>query len=44
MTVKQNIEKLLDVYNELSVNEISNKLNVSKQMVHVMMLLVQALL
>ena len=35
MTVKQNIEKLLDVYNELSVNEISNKLNVSKQMVHV---------
>jgi len=35
MTVKQNIEKLLGVYNELSVNEISNKLNVSKQMVHV---------
>jgi hypothetical protein len=35
MTVKQNIEKLLDVYNELSVNEIANKLNVSKQMVHV---------
>ncbi len=34
MTVKQNIEKLLETYNELSVNEIAGKLNVSKQMVH----------
>ena len=35
MTVKQNIQKLLATYTELSVNEIANKLNVSKQMVHV---------
>jgi len=35
MTVRQNIEKLLETYNELSVNEITGKLNVSKQMVHI---------
>lgn len=35
MTVKQNIQKLLNTYTELSVNKIAIKLNVPKQMVHV---------
>jgi dimeric dUTPase (all-alpha-NTP-PPase superfamily) len=34
MTVKQKIKKLLDEFNELSVNEIVNKISVSNQMVH----------
>ncbi len=34
MTVKQNIQELLNTYTELSVNEIASRLNVSKQMVH----------
>jgi hypothetical protein len=34
MTVKQKIKKLLEEFNELSVNEIVNKISVSNQMVH----------
>jgi hypothetical protein len=34
MTVKQKIRKLLEEFNELSVNEIVNKISVSNQMVH----------
>jgi hypothetical protein len=34
MTVKQKIKKLLEEFNELSVNEIVNKRSVSNQMVH----------
>jgi hypothetical protein len=35
MTVKQKIKKLLEEFNELSVNEIVNKISVSNQMVHI---------